>query len=144
VQVNAAPAAAGELRASTTYAALFGQRVPDKDMLANGLDFASSWSREATRAKLWLAYAKSQANLAWDFVLRECDALKDPLVYASGRDGSVATDLSSLLTVVTARSESSRKGGVTKKAKQQSKAKAKAEQPPPPSMVTSLTKGHTA
>jgi hypothetical protein len=142
VQVTAAPAAASELRASTTYASL-GDHVPDKDMLANGLDFASSWSRELIRATLWVAYVRSQTNLAWEFVLRECDGLKSPLLYASDRDGSVATELNAVLKVVDARSNSARLAAVTRNAERKKQQKAKAAQTPPASMVASFTNGRT-
>ncbi len=152
-QRDQAATAAAELRTSTTFAQHFGAKVPPPATIANNLAFAAAWAAEVAAAEAWLKHARHQASLAWDYTLGQLEKIRTPLAAASELDPSFVAEFPAFSNIVTARSESAKRGSITRKATKRAVTKAVAavkadvvhvddEAPTATPAVTSTIVGH--
>jgi hypothetical protein len=127
--ISHAVQAAEEVRASPKYIHYFGELAPTAEVVANGLEFAAAWSSELKAAKAWLKYVHVQESLAWTYTLGVLSTLHDPFAYAVKRDPSIARDFESLNAVLTARSDTAKRG--RSNARKRASAKNPPADPPP-------------
>jgi hypothetical protein len=131
-QLDVALEAADELRKSTHFADVFGARYAVAHDVANAVEFATRWSREAQAAKAWASYTTQQAELAWDFTNVLLEKLRAPFLAASGGDSAFAKELHAFARLLTARSDSAKRGAAKRAANAKEKAHAQAQAHAPP------------
>jgi hypothetical protein len=138
VQIDAAPAAAQELRTSSAYTTFLGTKVPEPRGLADALDFAVQWSHEVDAAEKWLEFAKNQATLAWTFTSSQLEALKAPIDLEESRDPAFRTALTSLKALVNARQANARRAAQNRVARERTAKKAAPVVATPPTAPVTL------
>lgn len=117
-QLDVALEAAAELRRSTLFPLVFGSRYAVAEDVANAVEFAARWSREARAAKAWASYASLQSELAWNFVHALLKKLRAPFSAAAASDSSLANELHAFARLLTARSDAAKRAAAKRSAKQ--------------------------
>lgn len=135
-QLDVALEAAGELRKSTHFPQIFGARFAVAGDVADALEFAARWSREAKAAAAWASYARQQSELAWDYTNGVLEKLRPPFLAASGGDSSLGNELHAFARLLQVRSEAAKRAAVTRKANKKAQPpQSKGASPPTPSVA---------
>ena len=114
-EVDVAEKAAEELRSSTTFSELLSARLGTADSIANALEFAVAWYREAQAGATWNSYAKGQSNLAWNFALAMIDRLRGGFQAVTAADPAIVKEMPNFTQLLGARQIAAQKGAVTKR-----------------------------
>jgi hypothetical protein len=108
-QLDVAPEAARELRESKSFSEFILPRIARPAELADAIEFASAWNREARASQAWSTYAGAQSALAWDGLLTALAKVRAPLVAAQGADSALEKELHAFARLVTAKSDGSKR-----------------------------------
>lgn len=122
-QVDAGLDAARELRASKGFANIIGPGLAVPHELADAIEFAVGWNREAKASRAWQLHANTQSVLAWDYVLGVLEKLRAPLLAGQGSDSALEKEFHAFTRLITARSDSANRAVATRRAKKREKEK---------------------
>ncbi|MGO8997792.1 MAG: hypothetical protein ACLQVI_31120 [Polyangiaceae bacterium] len=114
-EVDVAANAANELRSSTTFSELLSARLGTADSIANALEFAVAWYREAQAGTTWNSYAREQSNLAWAYTLAMIDRLRAGFQAVASADPAIEKEMPNFTQLLNARKVVAQKAVSTKR-----------------------------
>jgi hypothetical protein len=114
-EVDVAENAATELRASTVFPQILSAHFGTAEQIADAIEFAVQWYRQAQAGVSWGSYTQTQSNLAWGYTLALIDRLRASYQAVAATDPSIEKELPYFTRLLGVRNTVAAKAAVTRK-----------------------------
>jgi hypothetical protein len=114
-EVDVAENAANELRASTVFPQILSAHFGTAEEIADAINFAVQWYREAKAAADWGSYTQTQSNASWAYTLALIDRLRASFLAVVATDPAIEKELPKFTRLLSVRQTVAAKAAATRK-----------------------------